>query len=119
MSDVRPLPILWGQEATSEAWAAVKAAFVSLGLPFLVSPVPAVPGGQGRVICIDCEPTWIVDYARVPSPDSPGLKNAMIWALSDVVDNRAVSMADMLSFYLGAKVTELEPETSQQKVRFE
>lgn len=118
-SDVRPLPLLWGQAPSEADWAAVKAAYVSLGLPGLVSPVRAVPGGAGRVICVDCEPIWIVDYARIPSAESPGLKNAMIWALSDVHDERAVSMADMLSTVLGAKVTELEPEGSQQRVRFQ
>lgn len=117
--DVRPLPLLWNREPGDGDLQAVKAAFVSLGLSVLVQPVRAVPGGAGRVICIDCEPDWIVDFARIDSVNSKGLPNAIRWSLSDADDPRAFSMADMLTHYLGCEVKELESERIEQKVRFQ
>lgn len=116
---ILPLPLLIDHKPTGADISAVNKAIEVAGLPVEVRPATAVPGGADRVICINTTPDFITDYAFLPSVDSKGLPNAIKWALSDAVDDRAITMADMLSEIMGCEVVELEPEVVEQKVRFQ
>lgn len=116
--NIIPLPLLIDHTPTGDDISAVKAAIDKVGLDVGVRPVTAVAGGADRVICINTTPDFITDYAFLPSVESKGLPNAIKWALSDEKDERAITMADMLSEILGCEVVELEPEQIEQKVRF-
>lgn len=117
--NIIPLPLVIDHAPTEADITAVKAAIDKVGLDVGVRPVTAVAGGADRVIAIGTTPSFITEYAFIPSTQSAGLPNAIKWALSDAVDPRAITMAEMLSEVLGCEVTELEPETVEQKVRFQ
>lgn len=118
-SNIIPLPLVIDHTPTQADISAVKNAIDKVGLDVGVRPVTAVAGGADRVIAIGTIPDFITDYAFIPSTESKGLPNAIRWALSDMEDERAISMADMLSEVLGCEVVELEPEKVEQKVRFQ
>lgn len=118
MADVRPLALLFGTEPTAADWERLWAIKTELNPPFVVQRAKASPGGQSRVLAIGARPDFVCDYAYIPDVNSPGLKNAMMWALSFIKDERAVTAADMLGEMLGCEVKELPMEKHEQIVRF-
>jgi hypothetical protein len=112
VGDLRPLPIYMDGAPSDADVQRLRVAKESLNLPFKVVPRPAAPGGAERVLAIGIHPDWAQDYAFVPSTDSPGLREAVEWALTDKVDSRATSAAKWLSSVLGAEVKEVDNENA-------
>lgn len=107
MNDIRPLAIWSARELTNADYGRIRVAKQALGLPFLVQFGKAVAGGSERVLAIGGEPDFLCDYAQIPNTYSAGLKPALEWVLSNKEDSRAMSMADVLTKWMGAEVREV------------
>lgn len=106
MTDMKPLQILAGP-LFADDWDRLKAAKEELGLPFIVQPAKAVPGGEGRVLAIGRKPDFVCDYAYVESTKSPGFITAFDWATSDKIDSRAVTAEEMMQELFGPQTREV------------
>lgn len=105
-STIRPLPI-YPSAPTGADLSLLKGAKVSLGIPFLIQPVDAVPGSPGRVIALRKRPDFICDYAFVPEPNEKSIEAALDWAFSDKVDKRATTVVQQLEDIFGKGVKEI------------
>lgn len=127
MSDVRPLPV-WPYPLTAGRAAALKAAKLSMELPYLIVPVPAVPASPGRVLMFGeipphvCEgvliaPDGTEDEERVRAafefllqapPHAPGLITNEMW-LSAVMGMGVKFLYEMVHDPELADVRDLDP----------
>lgn len=107
------MPIWSARPLTDADYGRIRAAKQRLNLPFLVQFGRAVEGTWERVLAIGGDPPILCDYASVPHTTSAGLDEALAWVLGDHEDARAMTMADVLSKWLGGKVTEVTDADEQ------
>jgi hypothetical protein len=64
VTDVRPLPVYPYPLAPGQE-TALRAAIASLGLPYLIEPVPSVPGSPGRSLGLGAVPPHVCECVVV------------------------------------------------------
>lgn len=106
-----PLP-LWPWPLAPEIEDLTKRAFVSLGLPFSVIPVQAVPGEPGRILALGALPPFLCDCDPVADPTNfESVRNAMRVTLTGPQgEDRGYLILDYLRSIFGPETRELEPE---------
>jgi hypothetical protein len=119
MSNARPL-CLYPHDIPDDQMQLIRQAKANLDLPYKVIPSPAVPGGHERVLAMGELPPFLCDAALVKDPtNAQSVENALRWLLTAPEgDNRGFGYGDYLEAIFGAPVTELEPETVEQTVKF-
>ena len=94
----------------------VKSAKAALELDFLVLPMAAHPGCNGRVLAIGTPPPFLKDHALIRDPrNAEAMMAGLEWAVTSIEDTRATLVGDMLGQIFGAEVKEL----SREQVAFE
>lgn len=111
-------------------WAPIKAAKAKLELPFMVHPrrvqlesftdgIQVTPDRHDRVLAIGGTPPFVCDFALIhPHSEEAGIIAALTWVLSDAVDPRATTMADMFSRIVKGPVREIPLEELEAEDRF-
>lgn len=108
MTDLRPLAIWTEQELNGSDWARIRGKVKRLNLGYDLQYARAVAGGPGRVLAIGSAPDFICDYALVPNTGAASMGEAILFALGENDDPRAVTVPEMLSIVLKAPVKEIK-----------
>lgn len=106
------IKILWVYPTITDAdMASIRAAKAQMDVDYRVLVKVATLascGVSGRVLALREAPDFLTAYAMVKNTDNlEGMAEAIYWAVSRVVDNRASTIADRLSELAGKPVTEL------------
>lgn len=112
------LPVLWGQEPTAADWGRLRAARVAVGHDGLVKLVRALPGSPNRILAVGATPGWLCEYDQIDSTEDPRLEQVLSWCLYRIENPFAPDMADQLSAWMGATVTQIGEE-DHGSVRFD
>ena len=89
----------------------VKSAKAALELDFLVLPMAAHAGCNGRVLAIGSPPPFLTDHALIRDPrNAEAMMAGLKWAITSIEDSRATLKVDMLSQIFGAEVKEVPME---------
>tara|TARA_R110000822_G_scaffold839_11_gene3717 strand:+ start:5027 stop:5347 length:321 start_codon:yes stop_codon:yes gene_type:complete len=106
MTEVLPLPI-YPCKPTGDDLRLLRDAKDQVVTSVLVKPVNAVPGSPGRIIALREKPTWICEYAYIPTPNAQSMKAALEWALGVKEDARGVTVIRTLREIFGPEVREV------------
>jgi len=106
MTEVLPLP-MYPCKPTGDDLRLLKEAKDQVVTTALVKPVKAVPGSPGRIIALREKPTWICEYAYIPTPNAQSMKAALEWALGIKEDARGVTVIRTLREIFGQGVREV------------
>ena len=107
MTDVIPLPV-WPQKPQEPILGMLKQAKAQLQTSLLISLERAVPGSPGRVLAIGSKPNFLCEYAYVANPTVESLTQALAWCLGLKEDVRGVTIARILSEFMGGEVKEVD-----------
>jgi len=114
--DLRPLYLYSPEGKMPERFLqAIRDTKTRLGLPYEVKPVQAVYGQPGRVLCHKEHVPFLAESVIAESPAD--MTQKLLWALGETEYPHS-GVIEKLSDWLGAEVTELEPEEIVSKVRF-
>lgn len=104
----RFLPI-WTEDYAAVDMDRIKRAKAGLELAYVVYPRHATTGGEyDRVLAVGSRPPYVCDYALISErSDHAGVTAALRWVLGEVEDDRATTMADVLSAIFGGSVREI------------
>ena len=117
MPELRPLYIHTRQSQLPERLlTALKEAKQHANLGFMVKPVRAMYGQQGRVLAHREHPPFLCESIIVVTPADT--KRALLWAVGES-EEKSHGFVEKLSDWFGAPVIELEPEETVSKVKFE
>lgn len=110
-----PVKILWVYPTVTDAdMASIRAAKAQMDVDYRVLVKVATLascGVSGRVLALREAPDFLTAYAMVKNTDNlEGLAEAIHWAVTRVVDNRASTIADRLTEVSGKTVTEMTME---------
>lgn len=108
-SNIQPLPV-WPWPVLDEDMERLKTAKAKVDVPFKVLPRPASVGSPGRIIAIGSMPDFPCDYAVINDHTNQAAYDAVMeWVLHpDLIDERASTEEDWLSFHFGARLKFVE-----------
>lgn len=114
----QPLPV-WPWPMSDVRTALLSFAEASLGLPYVIQPVQAVPGSPGRILCFGTVQPWLAPYAPI-LPENVDKVESIAAALRFCLEDSSARFDDAawLSRAMGVPVTYSHSEDHTGKVVF-